>query len=446
MESTFLKHTTMGDIKGLSLPDQYQFLGVTYAKAKRFTYASPVERWEGTLDATHYGDACIQKRVWYEHLEIPERLFYHNEFRKGIDYSHSEDCLNLNIYTPKSDGPHPVLVYIHGGGFDSGCNYDTCINGKSYPAKDIVFVSINYRVGVFGYFTHEEIKNTYGHEGNFGLDDQYVALKWIKEHIHEFGGDPQNITVMGQSAGAISIQYLCLSEKCRGLFSRVIMQSGGGLFPKFSLPKPAEDTREYWQDVMQSSGASSFEEFKQMDAKKIFDTLEDVKARRKDNTYNTMPVIDQYLLTDSIDKLITHPLPVDYMLGYTNNDMFAPIMAHINHKYAKANNAYLYYFDIDAPGEDQNGAFHSSDLRYVFGTLDESHRPYGKNDHAVSEMMISYISNYVAKGDPNYAGAPTWKKGGRNALCIVNEPGKIKMGRPSWGKLVNNMIKKGDPK
>lgn len=444
--NTITRQTACGAIRGRALENQEQYLGIRYATAERFAYAEEVTGWQGEYDATDFGDACIQKRVWYEHLEIPQRAFYHKEFREGITFRHSEDCLNLNIYTPKKEGVFPVLVFIHGGGFDSGCNYDTAIDGSAYAEKDIVFVSINYRVGVFGYLTHEEVKKTYGREGNFGLDDQLIALRWIKRNIADYRGDADNITVMGQSAGAISIQYLCLSEKCRGLFAHAVMISGGGMFPKFALPRPAEDTREYWLDLMKTAGCKSFEEFQAADAKAVFTAWEDVKARRKDNQFCTMPVVDGDLIAAPIDTIIGHPLPIDYMMGYTNNDMYAPVMAHINHKFARDNGAYLYYFDIDAPGSDRNAAFHSADLRYIFGTLGKSHRPYNANDQKISEMMMGYIIQFAKTGDPNGGSRPVWEKAGRKALHIVNDPAGVKMGRPNWLKLAKNMLTIGDPK
>lgn len=438
--------TTCGAIRGIDCGNHVKFLGVRYATAERFSYAEKVTHWEGTYDATHHGDVCVQKRVWYAHLEVPERLFYHKEFREGQEFRYSEDCLNLNIFAPKEPGSYPVVVFIHGGGFDSGSNYDSAIDGTALAGKGVVYVSINYRVGVFGYYTNDAVSMANGRDGNFGLDDQFTALEWIKENISDYYGDSNNITVMGQSAGAISIQYLCLSEKCKGLFAHAIMMSGAGLFPSFALPRPAENTREYWQDVMSTAGATTFEEFRQMDARKIFDALEEVKARRKDNTYNTMPVIDGYHITKPVNELMKQPLPIDYMIGYTNNDMFAIIMSRIAHKFAKSNPSYLYYFDIDAPGEDNNGAFHSADIRYVFGTLKNSHRPYNEADMAVSEMMMDYIVQFAKTGNPNRPGLPQWKQSKNKALHIVRNPNKIAMQRPNTLKLLHNTLTKGDPK
>lgn len=480
MEQFIHLNTACGPIKGLDKGAHAEFLGVKFANAGRFEYAIPVTNFKeaiadapdahavdqttmadridaaGVYDATYHGDVCTQKRVWFEHLEVPERKFYHTEFRQGQQFTYSEDCLNLDIYMPKavdarsadmSSAPkYPVIIFIHGGGFDSGSCYDSAINGAALAERGVVCVSIQYRVGIFGYFTHEDIAARYGHEGNFGLDDQYTAIKWVKDNIADYCGDSDNITVMGQSAGAISIQYLCLSEKCRGLFQHALMMSGGGLFPKFALPRLAENTHEYWQDCMTTAGVSTLEELKSLDSEKIFTACEELRTRRKDNTYNTMPVVDQYLISAPVDTLIDHPLPIDYMIGYTNNDMYAIIMAYIGNKFGRANGAYVYYFDIDAPGDDNNAAFHSADIRYLFGTLKASHRPYSADDEAVSSLMMDYVVRFAATGNPNHDGAPQWDPEGRKPLHVVRDVSKIRMARPNQWQLLHNTLTKGDPK
>ena len=446
--------TKAGKINGIEEKDHIEYRGIKFATAGRFEYAVPVTDFsevkdrltpDGSYDATYYGDVCTQKRIWYEHLENPTRMFYYKEFREDISFNYSEDCLYLNICTPLEPSDCPVIIFIHGGGFDSGSNYDSAIDGIALSKKGAVVVTIQYRVGVFGYLTDEKIKEEYGREGNFGQDDIFTAVKWVKDNIKDFGGDPENITLMGQSAGAISIQYLCLSKKCEGLFKHVIMMSGGGMFPKFALPRPAESTREYWLDVRNTAGAKTFEDFKNLDAKKIFDAIEIVKEKRKDGIYNTMPVIDGYLIEKPVDVLIKNPLKIDYMIGYTNNDMYAPVMAHIGHKFGKAVGAYLYYFDVDAPGGDGNAAFHSADIRYLLGTLKNSFRPYDEEDEKVSEYMMDRVIAFAKTGNPDNGGVK-WENAGRKSLHVVKPVSEIKMSRPGWGKLINNMIKKGDPK
>ena len=442
--------TGCGLIQGLQKENCNAFLGIRYAEAKRFEYAKPVTHWEGTYDATHFADACIQKRTWYQHLEIPERRFYYNEFRKGIDFSYSEDCLNLNIYTPLKEGKYPVLVFIHGGGFDSGANSENPFDGESLAQKGIVTVFINYRVGIFGYICHRSIQEKYGRDGNFGLDDQKTAISWIKKNIASFYGARDNITLMGQSAGAISIQYLCLNQDNRGLFNRAIMMSGGGKFPDFACPRPSSSNREYWESFIREGGFASFEELKECEPKRIFDALEGFKKTRKDNTYCTMPCIDGYHIKDKIKKLINKPLAVDYILGYTNNDMYAPILTSMAHSFVIKNNrnknCYLYFFDQDAKG-DGNKAFHSSDLNFMFSGLDKSWRPYDKEDEKLSELMQDYVADFVRRGNPNAKdkSRPLWKSSGTKALRFTGSK-KIRMVRPPYLRLLKNMIKCGEPK
>ena len=434
-------NTRNGSIKGNEREGCYEFLGIPYAKAKRFEYAEALNGWEDGFDATAYGPACPQYRQFFPHLDVPERRFYQREFREGLEFVYDEGkCLNLNIYTPKEKGKYPVLVFFHGGGFNSMCNSESYLDGESYAKRGVIVVAINYRVGVFGYLTNEEIQKQFGRDGNFGLDDMLVAAKWVKANIDCFGGDSENITIMGQSAGAISLQYLCLSKHAEGVFQRAIMLSGAGKLPKMAQPKSSEDTREYWNQVIQAAGVNSFEEFKALDVKDVLQAVEVIKEQRKDNQANTMPVIDRYLLSDTVDVLIRNPAKLDYMVGYTNNDMFTIIWAHMAHKYAKDNGAYLYCFDVDAPGDD-NQAFHSCDLRYVFNTLEKSWRPYDEEDRRIAELMVDYIAAFVKTGDPNGDGRPQWQKG-KKPLCISKKG--IGMRKAPLFKLLRNTLK-GDP-
>ncbi|MCR4733862.1 MAG: carboxylesterase family protein [Treponema sp.] len=460
-----------GPLTALSQDGYLLFLGVPYAHAARFEYASPVTKWEGSLDASKAGNACPQMRAYHEHLEIPERNFYHKEFRQGITFNYDEDCLNLNIYTPEDIGSgkkYPVMIFIHGGGFDSGANSEGPFDGAAYAKRGIICIFINYRVGILGYFTHPEIQKQFGRNGNFGLDDQLTAIKWVKNNIEAFGGDSENITVAGQSAGAISLQYLCLNAQNEGLFKNAFMISGGGKFPNFALPRPAKETEAYWQDFIiflekdfeTSDSHSEFKRLKTMDCSKIFDAMDKFKTTRKDNTYNTMPVIDGLLIPQAIQKMIKNPLKVNYLLGYTNCDLYAPLMALIEHKFAKKNQGYIYFFDVDAKGDNKK-AFHSSDLNFVFGTLEKSWRPYEEEDKKIAELMQDYIANFVKYGNPNGKNPdkeelkkseqkseskrcennplPFWKKDGKKALHLTTK-GKIKMVRAPYFKLIKNML------
>ena len=445
MES-FIKEITwstpLGEIRGLDNGTCLELRGVPFGRAGRFEYAEPVTGWDGVLDATAFGPGCPQNRAVHEHLEDPVRLFYKKEYREGSEFTYSEDCLNLNVYAPYEAEGAPVILFFYGGGFDSGLNAENPFDGSGWARRGAVAVMANYRVGPLGYLTHEEIQKKYGRDGNFGLDDQLTALRWVRAHIAAFGGDPDNVTLMGQSAGAISVQYLCLNPAHRGLFRRAVMMSGGGLFPRFALPRPAESTRDYWLQFMELAGCRTFEELKAAPLADIFEAVERIRALRKDTIYPTMPVIDGHLLPGPVGRLIETPLPLDYLIGYTNNDMYAPVMAFIGNKFGRKNGAYLYWFDLDAPGDD-NRAFHSSDLRYMFGTLDRSWRPYKQRDYEASGQMMDYLVNFARTGDPNGPGLPLWRKG-KPALRIG--PKGTGMGHVSYYKLLKNMLTKGDPK
>lgn len=435
--------TSLGNIKGIEEENSYVYLGIPYAKAERFRYATLVDSFgKDAFDATKPGPACIQKRCYYAHLEIPERMFYHKEFREGIEFRYSEDCLNMNIYTPKKKGRYPVMVFIHGGGFDSGANSESAFDGDIYAKNGIVSVFIQYRVGVFGYFCHEDIEKEYQHDGNFGLDDQVKALQWVKRHIQDFYGNPDDITIMGQSAGAMSIQSMLLSERCKGLFSKVIMMSGGGKFPSMATPKPVEERRKYWLEVMKACHCSTLDEMRRIEDKKIFDALEIVKPKRKDNQISTMTMVDHYYLPDTQEVLFRKKIDVPCIIGFTNNDMYTIILAHMAMKYQKKNGCYCYYFDVDAKG-DNNKAFHSSDLRYVFHTLDKSWRPYDEKDDQTSLTMVTYFTNFIKTGNPNKEGLPVWKKETGKALRFTASG--IRMSKPDYFTLLRNTFL-GDPK
>ena len=416
--------TACGAVRGNEREDCLEFLGVPYAKAERFAYAKSVEHWDGELDATAFGPACPQNRGWHEHMEDPTFRFYKREFREG-----SRNC--------------PVVLFFHGGGFESGINSESPFDGAALATRGIVTAFANYRLGPLGYLTHEEIQKRFGRDGNFGLDDQLTAIRWVKKHIGDFGGDGENITLLGQSAGAISIQYLCLNHANKGLFQRAAMMSGAGLFPRFALPRKAEDTHAYWEEFLSDAGCKSFDELKKAPLDAIFDAVETIRARRKDSTYNTMPVVDGLLIPEPVDRMMRDPMKLDYLIGFTNTDLFAPVMAWIGMDFAQKNNGFVYFFDLDSPGDDSR-AFHSCDLRYIFGTLSNGWRPYGERDYAVSAQMTDYLANFARFGDPNGAGLPRWERDGWKALRFTKY--RTKMSYVNYIKLAANFLKKGDPK
>ena len=191
------------------------------------------------------------------------------------------------------------------------------------------------------------------------------------------------------------------------------------------------------------AGCESFEELRRAPLQVLYDTTEKMKTLRDDTTYCTMPVVDGVLIPKPVGELIREPLALDYLIGYSNADMYAPVMAWIGNRYARQTGARVYFFDLDAPGDD-NRAFHSSDLRYIFETLDGSWRPYGARDHEAAAQMASYLANFARSGDPNGPGLPCWEKAKKGVLRIA--PGGTKTGRTNYLKLTRNFIRRPDPK
>ena len=256
---------------------------------------------------------------------------------------------------PEGDGPFPAIVLVHGSGPN---NRDEAIQSltpfrdiaEGLAEKGVVAVFANYRVGVLGYLCHEELQRLHGRDGNFGLDDQLCAIRWVKAHIADFGGDGDNITIMGQSAGAIAVQLLCLNPENEGLFRHAVMLSGGGLFPKAGQPRRAEDTHAYWEQYMHLAGCRTLEQLRRASPEALFDASETMRKLRRDNVNNCMPVVDGKLIPAPVSELIRKPLKIDYWISYTNSDMFGPILAYVGNVFGKANGAYLCFFDLDAPG------------------------------------------------------------------------------------------------
>ncbi len=439
--------TPFGTLLGEQTPRCRRFLGVPFARAARFAYAELLPPFERPFDATRPGPGCPQNRAVHEHLENATRRFYKREYRDGMDFRYSEDCLNLNLYLPLRGESFPLLLFFYGGGFDSGLNCESPFDGEALAARGIGAAFANYRVGPLGYLTHEQLRRETGRDGNFGLDDQLAALRWLRRHAAALGGDADNITLMGQSAGAISVQLLCLSPQASGLFRRAVMLSGAGRFPRFAQPRPAERTHGYWARYIELAGCRSLDELREAPLERLFEATERIRAERKDNQFNTMPVVDGFLLPDTVDRLIRRPDGHDALVSYTNNDMYAPLLARMGNAYARRNGAYVCYFDLDAPG-DGNAAFHSADLRYWLETLSSSWRPYGARDYEAASQLGAALANFARSGDPNGPGVPRWEKAGRGlrTAALRVAPEGSAMGRADYRTLTANWLGKGDPK
>ena len=430
--------TSCGQVRGKVDRGIASYKGIRYATAGRWEYPKLVTGWEGVYDALAYGNCAYQPRSFYDEELNPKKYFYYNEFRKGEVYTYSEDCLFLNIWAPENADETsglPVLVYIHGGGFTGGCGHEKHFDGPVWPEKGVIAVTINYRLGPMGFACLPQLKDEAGHTGNYGLFDQMAALQWVKENIKAFGGNPDKVTIMGQSAGAMSVQHLCQSPLAGGLFRGAVMASG--CMPGGMLTGADEKAGAFWQEVMKLCECRTLEEFRAVPADKLFAVWGKAKKEVKGGTMATFPVKDGCFVPDK-----PAAMDIPYMTGSTSHDMMPPFLYSMARKWGiktKTKN-YVWFFDRMLPG-DEEGAWHSSDLWYWFGTLDNCWRPMTEKDRKLSDEMVTYLCNFVKSGDPNGEGLATWEPcTEKNKKVLRMGESKSHMGKASMTGLIKTML------
>ena len=437
----YIINTPCGALRGTDcrLDGVIAFKGIRYATAKRWEYPKQVRSWEGVYEATEYGNCAYQPRSFINEAENPNKKFYFKEFREGMNYTYDEDCLFLNVWKPenaKEGDKLPVLFYIHGGGFTGGCAHEKHFDDPVWAQKGIIAVSIHYRLGPLGFAALSELKDEAGKTGNYGLYDQLCALNWVKDNISAFGGDPDAVTIMGQSAGAMSVQQLSLSPLAKGLFRGAVMCSGGGVHSILSSV-PAKKMYPFWQAVMKNCGANTIEEFRAIPLEKLFEAWKKTEKELKKFT-SSFPCIDGELVVgagcDLFKKGLQHD--ISYMAGSTSHDMMSPFMYSMSQKWCEGQkkDSYVWFFDRILPGE-TNGAWHSSDLWYWFDTLDNGWRPWTEKDRKLASLMSDYLVNFVKTGSPNGKNMPKWESALESKKAIFLGEGEVKMSKPSSLKL-----------
>lgn len=419
--------TPLGKIRGLETEEGIQrFAGVRYAFAGRWEYPRQAGAWEGIYEADEFGPACYQNRAFRPESD---ENFYYREFRKGESYRYSEDCFFLNIWKPAVCREAPVILYIHGGAFQGGCGNEKHFSGEAYARKGIIFITCNYRLGVLGFCSLPELAKRDGHTGNYGLYDQLTVLKWIHDNIRAFGGDPERITLMGQSAGAMSVQHHCLSPLSRGLLSSAVMTSGGGIPETFGNYYCMEETWEFWKKVMSSLG-NSLGEWLAAPVQQLFEAAGKEAWQTENGIQYLMPVLDKMLIVCTPDEMRTQKQQarIPYLMGSTKDDMIENVLDEMAREWAVLQEkqgmvpSYCFRFDRNLPG-DEKGAWHSSELWYTLGTLERCWRPMTDWDYKISDTLVSYISNFAKTGNPNGDGLPVWDaaKSGDGRILVVDD-------------------------
>ncbi|MBQ3883170.1 MAG: carboxylesterase family protein [Bacteroidales bacterium] len=413
-----------GQIQGVKtdIPGVTVYRGIPYAAPPigelRWKEPQPVVPWDGVKIADTFGHPGFQT------VHYPGG--YTTEWGYGEESPFSEDCLYLNVWTTapgKTDEKLPVAYWIHGGGYREGWGSEPEFDGQEFAAKGCVLVSINYRLGIFGFLAHPDLAAESPHfvSGNYGILDQIQGLKWVRENIDQFGGDPDNVTIFGQSAGAGSVRTLCASPLAKGYFNKAIIMSGGGMSTNTPIGSlPLETIQNNNKEILDWAGLTDLQKMRAAGTETLYALAAIYSgATGKPATITGAPIIDNYVSTCSFDKAAIDGTLADvpYMIGFTKDDMgdMSPgIGAFCLNREKAGKPAYAYQFARPLPDDGSQkdyvlkGAFHSSDLWFVFKSLKHCWRPWTKGDWDLAEKEITYWSNFVKYGNPNGPEGGEW--------------------------------------
>ena len=423
-----------GLLEGVPCDGYTVFKGIPYAKPPvgelRWKAPQEAEPWTGIYKADHF------PATGYQELPKPDHPFmkrYHKEFYNDPNYipALSEDCLYLNIWVPEhtEETRFPVAFWIHGGGFAGGYSSELEFDGEAYCKKGVILVTIEYRMNIYGFLAHPwlDAENEKGISGNYGILDQIAALKWVHENIAAFGGDPDNITVFGQSAGCMSTQVLVSSELTGNIPTKAIFQSGISCENEFLYTPTLEEEEKIGEMFVECAGVSNIQELRAM-------TPEQIRAagiRLDARTFSMgkgivlVPNVDGYVLKENVRDVWKQGKmkKIPYMTGAVIDDLgSAPeeIKAKKGGLLIRESVAwclkceelgmpgYIYYFPHELPGDDW-GSFHSAELWYMFGTLKLCWRPMTDADHQLSEEMVTCWTNFMKTGIPASSDTEPWE-------------------------------------
>ncbi len=471
-----------GIVEGVKMRGQHKelraFRGIPYAAAPvddfRFREPQPVARWAGVRNARQFGPRCMQTAV-------AGKL----DFRSA---AMSEDCLYLNVWTSAngSDSKLPVLVYFHGGGFVSGDGSESRYDGANLAARGIVAVTVNYRLGTFGFLAPSGAasESSHGTSGNYGLLDQVAALRWVRENIAQFGGDPSKVTIAGNSAGAVAVSAHMASPLSRGLFARAIGQSGAAFAPNdLGTREEAERAANAFSARV---GAASLQQLRSLPARTLLTAS--AEPQRSYEPMKFRPHVDGYFLTESPEQVFTRggqtqvplllgsnahahaaaesaaPAPenrlmplkeklaafrdsVDVQLAhYPGNERVSHSTRRWMDLHRQTGQAPVFYYryaqplprEFDAPTAATEstasvappalGSAHDAQVPYSLGNLDSLRRyAWTAADYDVSRIFSRYVEQFVKAGDPNGAapaaeGATAADAAPRNIGAVPNWP------------------------
>lgn len=466
-----------GAVRGEALDGVNVFRGIPYAQPpvgwRRWHPPAEMDRWSEQRDATRFGPACHQPTARGTSIyagDVPEM---------------SEDCLSLNIWAPEHAENLPVFVWIHGGALTTGTGSEALYDGALMASEGAVVVTINYRLGVLGYLAHPELsaESRQDVSGNYGLQDQIAALRWVEANIAAFGGNPDNVTIAGESAGALSVLYLMAAPQARHLFDRAIAQSSYMIStPELRSSRhgdfPAETVGVYVQGQL---GRANIAELRAMDAQEL--TVAAAGAG-----YAPFGTVDGVFLTEQLAtvfdrgeqapvpmlagfnqgeirslRFLAAPAPTDaqayeatirerygvladeFLRLYPSTDIAESLLSTprdglygwtaerlMQRQTALGQSAYLYFFDHGYPAADEGGyhAFHAAEIPYVFGTQDRTPPrwpaiPDTAQEQAMSSAMRAYWLSFARDGVPSAPEQPTWPAYGDTRAYLAFEQAPV---------------------
>ena len=430
------------------------FKGIPFAAAPagdlRWRAPKPAAAWQGVRKADEFGDSCVQ-RIVAERKPWTHEFMAHNKI--------GEDCLHLNVWTGAvaATERRPVFVWIYGGGYTEGSTAVPVYDGENLAKRGIVVVTVNYRLGVLGFLAHPDLtkESDRNASGNYGMLDQIAALEWVQQNIAAFGGDPKRVTIGGQSAGASSVHNLVASPLAKGLFQRAIAESGSSVAPNVRAPT-LKDVEAQGVKFAESKGAHNIEALRAM-------KWEDVVAPAPNGpAFGFRPVVDGWALPASPGETFAAgkqndvptltgltadegssqagygAVPAEKWIGQVRS-RFGDFAGELLKLYPAESDAsqkalarelgmssmhlwaanraktakskvFTYYWTHAEPGPDsaQFGAFHTSEVPYVFNTLDKSDRGWTAEDRKIAQTIGSYWINFMTSGDPNGKGLAQW--------------------------------------
>ena len=445
------------------------YAGIQYAKAERWKEPE-VYTWEGVHDGTHFAPKSMQPKsnqIVDTLADIySEGKWHPNYLMKPLEERSEEKALSLNIWRPNTNETNlPILVFIHGGSLTNGSNSFEEYNGENVAKHGVIMITITYRLGVFGYFAHPDLRKESPNNttGDYGLLDQIFALNWINNNASNFGGDKNNITIAGESAGSSSVSALCTSPLATGLFKRAIGESSSLVMkvPPHTY-RTEEVAYEVSKNILKEFKCKTIDELRKVPAKKLVETkfknsemMLDGYALPKDpyqvytegnnneeallSGYNVKEadafVIPNFLFSptnkknikqrvadqtdqecaDEICELYKDEIEKDAFNAINEiMSVYWFIMPHhvwsnMALQSAKTHRVYRYQFTKE---NGYHGTFHSGEMIYAYGCLGLSDRQfaYDESDYALQDIMLNYWLNFAKTGDPNGVGLPTWEE------------------------------------